>query len=132
VLVGTTVDAERVRDIAVAVDVLVARSDAKEPATPIILAGAGRFGVLAAYAALVSDRVSGLVLRDPPATHMDAAAPQLLDVLRTVDVPDLLGLLAPRPLVVATDLAERFERTRRIYAAAEAEQHLHLRPLARD
>jgi hypothetical protein len=59
---------------------------------PIHIAGSGPAGILAAYAALLDDQVA--------ASHMDPAAPQLLNVLRVCDIPDVLRMLAPRPVKV--------------------------------
>ena len=64
------------------------------------------------------------MLVSPPATHMDAAAPQFLNVLRVCDVPDVLGLIAPRPLAVVGADAGAFARTKAIYGAAGAEERL--------
>ena len=61
-----------------------------------------------------------MTLVSPPATHMDTAAPQFLNVLRVCDVPDTLGALAPRPLRVKGADRGRFARTAAAYEAAGA------------
>lgn len=82
-------------------------------------------GIKYAYSQiLLSDVTGSLVLEDPPTTHMDPAAPQFLNILRVCDVPDMLGLLAPRPLKIVTKQPDAFERTRRIYEAAGASDAL--------
>jgi hypothetical protein len=48
----------------------------------------------------------------------------LLNVLRVGDVPDLVGLIAPRPLTLASVTPGDFSRTVRIYEAAEARTRL--------
>jgi hypothetical protein len=61
-------------------------------------------------------RISEIVAIDPPASHRDG--PIFLNVLRVADVPDALGLLAPRALTIHTSRADAFERTASIYRAA--------------
>jgi hypothetical protein len=84
--------------------------------------GWGPAGVLAAYAALFEPTIAEVVVLDPPATHRQG--PIFLNVLRVLDIPDALGLLAPRPLTLvnANDMA--FERTAQIYKRAGAEARL--------
>ena len=52
---------------------------------------------------------------------MDSNAPQLLNVLRVCDIPDVLGLIAPRQVVVLgmlPDAAAAFSKTATIFDAA--------------
>jgi hypothetical protein len=54
---------------------------------------------------------------------MDAAAPQFLNVLRTCDIPEVLGMIAPRPVTVVAPEGggeESLARAAAIYAAAGA------------
>ena len=60
--------------------------------------GRGQAGILAAYAALFEPSIKEVMLVDPPASH--ATGPIFLNVLRVLDVPEALGLLAPRPLTL--------------------------------
>ena len=90
----------------------------------LVLAGEGSNAVLAAYAALLSPEVSGLVLANPPATHMDSAAPVLLNVLRVCDIPEVLGMLAPRPLKLMDSRRGLFESTAAAYRAAGVPENL--------
>lgn len=85
----------------------------------------GPKGLITAYSLLFASNEKGsLTLIDPPITHMDPAAPQFLNILRVCDVPDMLGLLAPRPLKIETKQPDAFERTRKIYRATGAEDKL--------
>jgi hypothetical protein len=85
------------------------------------LAGRGPAGIIAAYAALLSlGMVKEVVILDPPASH--AEGPHFLNVMRVLDIPEALGLLAPDvklTLIGAKDKA--FDRTAAIYKLAGAE-----------
>jgi len=111
-LLGRTVDSGRVEDVlAAAAQVLPAK-----PRGPWTIAGRGQAGVLAAYAALFEPRFAEIVIVNPPASHRDG--PIFLNVLRVVDIPDALGLLAPRPLTLHTGQPEAFVRTAEIHRVA--------------
>jgi len=123
-LVGRTVDDGRVWDVAAAARFLQARLD---PPEGVHVAGSGHGAVVAAYAALFEPAIAGAVLVEPPATHMEPTAPQFLNVLRVCDIPDVLGMLAPRELTLSVRESERFEKVRGIYAAAGAPQRVGVR-----
>jgi len=111
-LLGRTADGDRVHDVlAVAAHVLHGRSSARWTVT-----GRGQAGVIAAYAALFEPRLAEIVAVDPPASHRDG--PIFLNVLRVLDVPDALGMLAPRPLTIQTSQNGAFVRTAEIYRVA--------------
>jgi dienelactone hydrolase len=86
------------------------------------LVGKGSAGVIAAYAALFESSVKEVVLIDPPTTHMDG--PYFLNVLRVLDIPEALGLLAPTPLTIIGSNKTAFERTAEIYRRAGAADQL--------
>lgn len=124
-LLGETVDTHRVRSY-IAAQLLAAGTASKEKAggvRRIRAEGSGPEGIIRAYAAVLRDDLfEGVTLIDPPATHMAAEAPQFLNILRVCDVPEMLGLIAPRPLKIITNRPENFERTKAIYRAAGAER----------
>jgi hypothetical protein len=93
-LLGRTVDSGRVWDLAAAARYVRARHDEQ---TPVFLAGEGAAAVVSIYAALLEPDIAGVALSRFPATLMDDSAPALLGALRVCDVPQALGLLAPRP-----------------------------------
>ena len=124
-LLGRTVDAGRVWDIAAAARLLHEEARGR---FPVHIAGRGSAGILAAYAALLEPSIAAVTIADPPATHMDAAAPVLLNVLRVCDIPDVLGMLAPRPLMLLGTDGEAFRRTAQAYETAGAAAHLMRRP----
>lgn len=84
----------------------------------------GASGLHGAYAAVLDGEIPAVEVIDPPTTHMSADAPQFLNILRVCDVPDMLGLLAPRPLKIVTKEPDKFSRTVEIYRAAGAEAAL--------
>ena len=110
-LLGQTADAGRVRDVAAVLRGTRGR---------VRVVGRGPAGVAAAYAVLLSGaNVEEVAVADPPASHR--AGPHFLNVLRVLDVPEALGLLAPDvtlTLVGAKDPA--FDRTAALYARAGA------------
>jgi hypothetical protein len=117
VLLGRTVDAGRVWDTIAAARYLRTQFG---KATPIYLFGEGLAALLAVYAALWEPEIAGVIVKNPPPSHMDAAAPQFLNILRVCDVPEPLGMLAPRPLVVYDAAKTIADRTAAIYAATGA------------
>ncbi|MBM4020477.1 MAG: hypothetical protein FJ288_19520 [Planctomycetes bacterium] len=125
VLLGLTVDAGRTWDVAAAARYLRAKHGEN---VPVIVAGQGAAAVLAAYAALWEPDVAGTILKDPPVSHMEPQAPQFLNVLRVCDVPDVLGMLAPRPLTVYGGSDEMLKKAGQAYDAAGAREKFVRRP----
>ena len=121
-LLGRTVDTGRVWDI-----IAAARHLHKENA-PVYMAGEGPAAVLAAYAALLEPDITGVIAIYPTQSHMDANAPQFLNVLRVCDIPDVLGMLAPRPLTLQGYTGEALKKVTQIYAAAGASDKLVIEP----
>jgi hypothetical protein len=80
--------------------------------------GHGEGGVLAAYAALFEPSITEVVIVDAPASHRDG--PIFLNVMRVLDIPEALGLLAPRPLTLINAKDKAFDRTAEIYKLAGA------------
>jgi dienelactone hydrolase len=115
VLVGRTIDQGRVWDIAA-----VARSINGDG--PVKVIGQGQAGILGAYAALFEPSIGDVVVVDPPASHVDG--PTFLNVLRVLDIPDALGLVAPRRLKLLNAHDPAFDRTQEIYKRAGAERSL--------
>jgi hypothetical protein len=114
-LLGSTVDTGRVRDIIATVRLRDSESTTKRR---WVLAGRGRAGILAAYAALFEPAIKEVIIVDPPVSHRDG--PIFLNVLRVLDIPDALGLLAPRPLTLINAKDKAFDRTAAIYRLAGA------------
>ncbi len=124
VLLGQTADTGRVWDIIATARYLYAQ----HTGIPLYVAGEGQGAVLAAYAALLEPDIAGVIAINPPVSHMDANAPQFLNVLRVCDIPDVFGMLAPRPLTLQGCGGEALKRVAQIYAAAGASEKLVIRP----
>ena len=92
------------------------------------MAGEGPAAVLAAYAALLEPQIAGVVALKPPVSHMNPDAPQFLNVLRVCDIPEVLGMLAPRPLALQGWEGKAQAKVAQIYAAAGASDKLHCEP----
>jgi dienelactone hydrolase len=115
-LLGQTSDLGRLTDVLAMIRLQRHRSP---EGMKLRLAGKGNAGILAAYAALLSPGlVDEVVLIDPPTSHVDG--PQFLGVLRVLDVPDTLGMLAPTPLTLIGAKGPAFDRVEEIYKIAGA------------
>ena len=113
--IGRTIDQGRVWDIA-------AIGRHLNGDGPIKVIGRGQAGILGAYAALFEPSIREVVVVAPPASH--AEGPAFLNVLRVLDVPEALGLLAPRTLTLVNTGDTLFERIRAIYESAGAGNNL--------
>jgi hypothetical protein len=119
-LLGRTEDEGKVRDVAVVARYL---NEQDGDARKWRVIGRGQAGVVAAYAALFEPSFREVIVVDPPASHREG--PIFLGVLRVLDVPDALGMLAPLPLTLVGAKDKAFERTALIYKIARAGQQLH-------
>src|SRR5262245_14208909 len=125
-LLGGTVDGGRVWDV-----MTVAGRRAAEGVRWRV-AGRGRAGILAAYAALYQPAIEAVVAVDPPASLRPGKAgaeygPALLNALRVMDIPEALGCLAPRRLTLVGANDSAFDRTATIYSLAGAADRLERR-----
>jgi dienelactone hydrolase len=131
VLVGRTVDTGRLWDVASAGRYL-AQPRQTESGTvdlPVHIAGKGAAGLVGAYAALLEPEIESVTLFDPPMSHMNDTAPQFLNLLRVCDVPQMLGMLAPRPLRIVTGTKQNrdaLDIVRECYRAAGAAEKLQI------
>lgn len=120
VLLGQTADSGRLRDVAAFL--VMVKNLRKDTAGRLRVVGREQAGIIAAYATLyVPDLVDEIVVIDPPTSHRDG--PHFLNVMRVLDIPEALGLLAPDiklTLVGKNAKDKAFDRTAAIYAAAGA------------
>ncbi|MCY2964151.1 MAG: prolyl oligopeptidase family serine peptidase [Planctomycetota bacterium] len=112
-LLGRTVDTLRVWDIQ-AVARWLHESEGGELLVGVV--GRGQTGILGAYAALFDNCIAEVLLINPPASHREG--PIFLNVLRTLDIPDALGMLAPRRLTLIGPSRPLRDKTTQIYKNA--------------
>jgi hypothetical protein len=123
-MLGRTVDRGRVRDVLATVQLWEKeiRAYPNAPKDSWILSGRGQGGILAAYAALFEPSIKEVVVINPPKSHKEG--PYFLNVMRVLDIPEALGLLAPTPLTIIGGDDQAFARTAEIYRLAGAEGKL--------
>ena len=98
-LLGQTLDGQRVWDIRRALQVL--RATAAEPGRILTLESRGAMAVDVLYAALFEPDVGSLDLAELPTTHQDG--PDFLNVLRVLDIPQAMAMVMERSQVRLTD-----------------------------
>ena len=118
-LLGKTVDLGRVWDVAA-----VARFLGQRDGRPVSVAGCGHAAMLAAYAGLVEPDIDRVILDQPFATHLNHRAPQFLNLVRVCDFPEIVGLLAPRQVELATDHRAMAETIQQLFMTAGVEGQL--------
>ncbi|MGD9613401.1 MAG: alpha/beta hydrolase [Kiritimatiellia bacterium] len=116
VLTGRSLAALRTWDVRRAL-AWVVRDRGLAPAE-IATYGRGEAGIAGLYAALLEPGIGHVVLRDPPVSHLDAAA--LPTILRHADVDEMLGLLAPRRVTLLSRRPEAYALAREYYRLADA------------
>jgi hypothetical protein len=104
---GRTIAAMQVWDTLRAIQWAV--EEEKIPATRIMLFGRDSAGIVALYAALFEERVSGVIQGDPPSSHWQE--PALLNALRVTDIPEVAAVLAPRELIFLRAMPAGFSET---------------------
>jgi dienelactone hydrolase len=120
-LLGTTLDQGRVWDVCAEAR-LFAETAKGAKHQDFRVVGRGRSGIIAAYAALFEPSIKEIVIENPPVSHMEG--PYFLGVLRVLDIPEALGMLAPRPLTLINANDPAFDRTAAIYRLAGAASKL--------
>jgi dienelactone hydrolase len=114
-LLGSTADEGRVWDT-ISTMKSYGADDSEKNSWRVI--GRGQTGILAAYAALFEPSVAEVIIVDPPTSHRDG--PIFLNILRVLDIPEALGLLAPKKLTLINAKDKAFDRTVEIYKLAGA------------
>lgn len=118
-LVGRTVDQMRVWDIQATARWLHETAD---DTLPLAVLGHGTMAVNVAYAAIFEGAISEVILVAPTTSHFQG--PHYLGILRVLDVPTALSLLAPRKLTLLQTEAEPWTLTRQVYDLAGAKERL--------
>ncbi len=117
-LLGQTADECRLQDALAVIRWSRQARDSK----PWRVVGRGEPGILAAYAALFEPSIKEVVIINPPKSHKEG--PIFLNVLRVLDIPEALGLLAPTRLTLINASDRAFDRTEQIYKLAGAADKL--------
>jgi hypothetical protein len=91
-LLGQTLDSMRAWDIRCAANALCSLPGFET--TPVSVRAGGQMGVNAAYAALFDPAIKKLELEQLPQSHADG--PDYLNVLKVVDIPQVLEMLMER------------------------------------
>ncbi len=117
VLLGRTVDQGKLWDV-----LATRAATGPEGKQHWRIIGKGQAGILAAYAALFEPSIKEVIVIDPPKSHKEG--PHFLNVLRVLDIPEALGLLAPTPLTIIGGNDPAFDRTAEIYRLAGAADKL--------
>lgn len=110
-LTGETLTSLRVRDALGAVRALATRGEVDPQA--IYLWGQGDLAVAVLYAAIVEEKVAGVLLEDSPDHHGSETA--LFRILRYADIPQSAALLFPRPICFLGEKAKNFGWTEEVY-----------------
>jgi dienelactone hydrolase len=114
VLLGRTVDQGPIWDLVANARLHGWRNDMR----PWRIVARGQAGIVSAYAAMIEPGIKEIAIVDPPVSHRDG--PLFLNVMRVLDIPEALGLLAPRPLTLINAKDKAFDRTAEIYKLAGA------------
>jgi dienelactone hydrolase len=92
--IGLTWPLVAIHDILRLLDLL--RSQPEFEGQKVYLYGKGEAGVACIYAAALNESVAGVVADSVPTTHLDGG--HIIGILRVLDIPQALGLIAPRPV----------------------------------
>jgi len=111
-LAGTTVESMQLWDLLRSVDYLTQAEGLK--LSGISVYGRRQMGALGLYAAAFDDRITRVIVDDPPASHWQG--PALLNILRVTDLPEAAGMVAPREIVSLGPLPAAYGYTSSIYA----------------
>lgn len=111
-LMGTTLETMQLWDLLRAVDYLLEEEGLKLSSLSVY--ARKEMAVPALYAAALDERISRVILDDPPYSHWQG--PAVLNALRFTDLPEIAALAAPRELVTLLPLPEPYQFTRSVYA----------------
>ena len=111
-LIGATIESMQLWDILRSVDYLI--DGEKLKLSSISVYGRGHMGALGFYAAALDNRITRVILEDPPSSHWQG--PALLNILKLTDLPEAAALVAPRQIVSLSSLPESYKYTSSIFA----------------
>ena len=111
-LLGGTLESMQLWDILRSVDYLV--EEEKLSLRSISVYARQQMGGLALHAGSMDDRISRVILDDPPASHWHG--PALLNVLRITDLAEVAAMMAPREIVSLTPFPDTYRYTQSIFS----------------
>ena len=110
-LFGATLESMQVWDILRAIDYL--REAEGLALSSVSVYARKEMAVPAMYAAALDERITRVILDDPPYSHWQG--PAILNALRFTDLPEVAALLAPRELVSLMPLPDPYRFTLSVY-----------------
>jgi dienelactone hydrolase len=110
-LVGMTPVMMTINDIGAALDYLSGWAAVK--GGEIYLYGRGDAGVAALYRGIIDERIAGVIVDDAPSTHLSASP--ILGILRAFDMPQAVGLMAPRKVALVNPAHNAWTWPSRVY-----------------
>ncbi len=110
-LVGMTPVMMTFHDIGVALDYIKGLEEVKD--CEIYLHGRGETGVAVLYRGILDERITGIIAEDIPSTHLEGFP--ILGVLRAFDLPQAVGLMAPRKVALVTPGQNNWNWPTRVY-----------------
>ena len=120
-MVGATIESMQVWDVLRAVDFLVDEEQLRLQSISVY--GRRQMGALGLYAAALDERITRVILDDPPSSHWQG--PALLNILRVTDLPEAAAMMAPREIVSLTPLPQPYDYTASIFALYGARFGIH-------
>lgn len=121
---GQTLASMRVYDVLRCLEIIRQAEDLK--ASQIYLVARGEMVAVAAYAAILDNRVDGLILKNPPATQNAPSDPsgkgdaiEMLNCLQITDLPQVAGLIFPKPLIMLGDFPSTYAWVKKLYQNLE-------------
>ena len=118
-LTGVTRVMMTIEDIGLAVNYLRGRPEAK--GRDIYLYGKGDSGVAALCYSLLDEGIAGVAVDDAPSSHLDGAP--ILGILRLFDVPQAVGLMAPRKVALINPGHQFWTWPTRVYQRLGCREH---------
>ncbi len=109
-----------VDDFNAAVDYLLQLDEFKSAG--ISLHGTGEGAIAALHCAITNPRVAGLILEHPPASYADQAP--VPGILRSLDVCEAIGLMAPRKVAVVHNSHGNMNWPKRLYSRIGCPENL--------
>jgi hypothetical protein len=117
---GRTIASMRVWDVLRGVQAV--RSFGEIDPKRVVLAANGDMVAVALYDALLDDQIAGVIIQNPPATQNTPSEPdgtgsaiEIIHSLRYTDLPQVAGLLWPKPLVFIGQRPETYRWTEQLY-----------------